>query len=872
MTRAQTALVLLLAAETTTAAFQSYTVLHQKETQSYSIHQQTTLFSNVNNNEDSKTVSSTKRKPKAGKSGLGSYIDTLTGNTFTTPDNISKQESTATPALSGTNAERFLEEFKETSQAVSNTKISTARQKPVAGKTGFGSYLDALPGKTFVTPAVVTSEPARVSTSLTGTSGDGTAGYLGGIPGKSTIPTGTSTGFSGKPVSTIKPKPVAGKSGLGSYLDALPGTTFTSSVVVKTSVKTDSLSGSSLPSSTLPFTAVTKAAPPVVKATPARPGRTGLGGYLESMLNNTFVGALLGSSSSAAPVVKSVSPFGKKPVSASKGAAIGSYLDALPGKTFESVPPAVIVTTTASVVKSDASSVSGTSVSVAAGSQSGIPGKSTSSGFTGKPVSTIKPKPVAGKSGLGSYLDALPGTTFTSPVVLKESVKTDSLSGSSLSSSSPPGTAVTNDELLSTVKYDRSEKVVTISPTLTSVDYLKSLSKDSPNAGGRLGSVPYLASVTRAGTRLPGPGFVGYLDSLPGKTLSSVNFPRSQDSSLTNDDVMRLRQEEAQVETAEIEVISPVSLLPSSDSKDFDFGEFLMGIPGVKETMDCFSKMFGMSTASTSEKSSASAPKVKNDKPVPVPVPVPITPNRIKVETPNEVVPLVSKPKPGPLEISSTPVSAPSPTFVAKRERQPRDEKGGALVVMNEASVEFTAGVIGGVAGFAVAGPLGAVAVATVANYLSRREDDISTVVQSVAKAAIEIYNYLLKLESKYDILYQTKVSLEDALDKLKETEGTNGEAIDKIEKALANTVSRMSEISDEYDLWGEATGALGVVGDLVEKTVTKISILNRDLQLFERLFSVMMEAAATARVAVVEATKDAYAEEAKLDESKKKR
>ena len=378
--------------------------------------------------------------------------------------------------------------------------------------------------------------------------------------------------------------------------------------------------------------------------------------------------------------------------------------------------------------------------------------------------------------------------------------------------------------------------------------------------------------MTRAGTRLPGPGFVGYLDSLPGKTLSSVNFPRSQDSSLTNDDVMRLRQEEAQVETAEIEVISPVSLLPSSDSKDFDFGEFLMGIPGVKETMDCFSKMFGMSTASTSEKSSASAPKVKNDKPVPVPVPVPITPNRIKVETPNEVVPLVSKPKPGPLEISSTPVSAPSPTFVAKRERQPRDEKGGALVVMNEASVEFTAGVIGGVAGFAVAGPLGAVAVATVANYLSRREDDISTVVQSVAKAAIEIYNYLLKLESKYDILYQTKVSLEDALDKLKETEGTNGEAIDKIEKALANTVSRMSEISDEYDLWGEATGALGVVGDLVEKTVTKISILNRDLQLFERLFSVMMEAAATARVAVVEATKDAYAEEAKLDESKKKR
>jgi len=209
--------------------------------------------------------------------------------------------------------------------------------------------------------------------------------------------------------------------------------------------------------------------------------------------------------------------------------------------------------------------------------------------------------------------------------------------------------------------------------------------------------------------------------------------------------------------------------------------------------------------------------------------------------------------------------SPPTPPFVANRERKPREEKGGALVVMNEAAVEFTAGVIGGVAGFAVAGPIGAVAVATVANYMSRQDGDLSVVVQSISKSAIEMYNYLLKLENKYDILYNTKISLEDALDKLKESEGANGEAIDKVEKAIAKTVSRMAEISDEYDLWGEATGALSVVGDLVEKTVTKIGILNRDLQLFDRLFTVMMEAAATAKVAVDEATREAYAEEDRL-------
>ena len=132
-------------------------------------------------------------------------------------------------------------------------------------------------------------------------------------------------------------------------------------------------------------------------------------------------------------------------MSASKGAAIGSYLDALPGKTFESVAPAVKVTTTASVVKSDASSVSGTSVSVAAGSQSGIPGKSTSSGFTGKPVSSTKPKPVAGKSGLGSYLDALPGKTFISPAIVISMPTSDlpSLSGTGGYHGGIPGKSMT---------------------------------------------------------------------------------------------------------------------------------------------------------------------------------------------------------------------------------------------------------------------------------------------------------------------------------------------------------------------------------------------------------------------------------------------
>ena len=209
-------------------------------------------------------------------------------------------------------------------------------------------------------------------------------------------------------------------------------------------------------------------------------------------------------------------------------------------------------------------------------------------------------------------------------------------------------------------------------------------------------------------------------------------------------------------------------------------------------------------------------------------------------------------------------VTAPRPAFVAKRERQPREATGGAIVAVNEATVEFTAGVLGGVAGFAIAGPAGAVAVAALTNYLSKQDDDMATVVQSFSKTALEVSNYLLKLESKYDVLYKTKIQLEDTLDKLKEADGVKGEAIDRVEKALASTVTRMAVISDEYDFWGETTSALGFVGELVEKTAITIQTINKDFKLLDRFWQLMLDVVATAKVAVLQTTNDANVQDTK--------
>eukprot|EP00980_Cylindrotheca_fusiformis_P004026 scaffold880_cov132-Cylindrotheca_fusiformis.AAC.22 len=164
------------------------------------------------------------------------------------------------------------------------------------------------------------------------------------------------------------------------------------------------------------------------------------------------------------------------------------------------------------------------------------------------------------------------------------------------------------------------------------------------------------------------------------------------------------------------------------------------------------------------------------------------------------------------------PASAPAPS--------------GALVPIKEETIEFTAGILGGAAGLIIGGPVIAAIGAAAANYVSKSSGDAGEIVGTVSKSAIEVYNYLATLDSKYEVLKKAKGSLESALDKLKAQDSVDPEAIAKVEKALASTKAKITEINDEYDLVGAGVTALGVVGDLVEKTVKKVSELNEEYAL----------------------------------------
>jgi len=194
------------------------------------------------------------------------------------------------------------------------------------------------------------------------------------------------------------------------------------------------------------------------------------------------------------------------------------------------------------------------------------------------------------------------------------------------------------------------------------------------------------------------------------------------------------------------------------------------------------------------------------------------------------------------------------PAVVSYMSEESSAEAGGKIVAIKEETVEFTAGLIGGVAGFVVGGPvLGAVGAAA-ANYISKGEDEPATVVGAVSKSALEVYNYLATLDNKYEVLASAQSSLEGALDKLKSQEKVDAAAVEKVESALASTKAKIDEVNDEYDLVGSGITALGVVGDLVEKTVKKVGELNEEYELTEKAKAALSSAVDKAKEAAAKA------------------
>jgi hypothetical protein len=175
-------------------------------------------------------------------------------------------------------------------------------------------------------------------------------------------------------------------------------------------------------------------------------------------------------------------------------------------------------------------------------------------------------------------------------------------------------------------------------------------------------------------------------------------------------------------------------------------------------------------------------------------------------------------------------------------------EPAGKLVPVKKETVEFTAGILGGLVGLSLGGPWLAAITAAAANYVSKQDIEASVVISAVAESSIKIYNYLAQLDTKYELLTKAQASLKDSLEKVKTAENVNPETIQKVESALAATTSKINDLNEEYDLVGTGVSALGVVGDLIDKAVIKAGEINSEYKLTDKAQDALKQAVEKAK------------------------
>ncbi len=183
--------------------------------------------------------------------------------------------------------------------------------------------------------------------------------------------------------------------------------------------------------------------------------------------------------------------------------------------------------------------------------------------------------------------------------------------------------------------------------------------------------------------------------------------------------------------------------------------------------------------------------------------------------------------------------AAPAP--VAEPVATPK--KPTELAPVNEETISNAAGVSSAVFGFLFGGPLFAVLFGTVGVYVSKKDNEVGEGFRGVGKAIVETYNYITKLDNKYDVTGKASSSIKNALD------SSDSEAVD----GLKSAISKVGEINEEYDIVGKATSAAGAATTLSEAAYEKVEELNAKYDFVETT----KKAASTAVEKVKEASKN---------------
>ena len=164
----------------------------------------------------------------------------------------------------------------------------------------------------------------------------------------------------------------------------------------------------------------------------------------------------------------------------------------------------------------------------------------------------------------------------------------------------------------------------------------------------------------------------------------------------------------------------------------------------------------------------------------------------------------------------------------------PAAESSVALVPVNEANIQTSASVSAGTAGLVLGGPVVAAIAAVLGNYSAKQDNEVGEVVRGVGKVSLDVYNFLLKINGKYDLTGKAGAAAADAIAKIKEQdkEGT----VVKIEEALKKATDTAAELNKQYDLVDKSKQVVGYAGDLSAKAIDKSIELNKEYKITDKV------------------------------------
>merc|ERR1711998_571352 len=135
------------------------------------------------------------------------------------------------------------------------------------------------------------------------------------------------------------------------------------------------------------------------------------------------------------------------------------------------------------------------------------------------------------------------------------------------------------------------------------------------------------------------------------------------------------------------------------------------------------------------------------------------------------------------------------------------EEESSELVPVNPDTIKTSTAVVAGIAGFVLGGPVFAGIFAAGANYVATKENEFGEVATGVGQVSLQLYNFVLKLNGKYDLTGKASDAAGSAFSELKSKD--ENDVLEKVEGALKTVSTSLGDLNSEYDLGDKAKDLL---------------------------------------------------------------